>query len=459
MKKIILFFFCALCFAPSALATNTDDNTVDYSTVDAPYIALEANDLGDGSVHLNWNTAYFESMQDFLYWKVVHSDNNPELIYPEDGYIFYDTNPEADSYIDINTDNGTNYYRVCGITSTMTRYCSNVVEVEIERTETVSSNGYKNIISDNDLKLKLSREENGNKLTWDAKEYNNFVYWKLVRSKDNANPSYPEDGYIFYSNYAETNEYLDESPTSLPVYYRLCAITSDRLRYCSNVIYFDPENIADSEQAVCTTDYNPVCGTNGKTYSNECNAAADSAEIEHTGKCSSPENEKEDFSDTEKSQYQKAIQYVKNKKIVEGYGDGTYRPENKINRAEFTKILILAVYSQADSEDCNKDIFKFTDTAKNEWYAPYLCLAKREGVISGYGNGTFQPSSEINLAEALKIVLLTYGVELPEAQGEWYAPYWSYALKNKIIPESVTSVNQKINRGEMAEIIYNLENE
>jgi len=38
--------------------------------------------------------------------------------------------------------------------------------------------------------------------------------------------------------------------------------------------------------------------------------------------------------------YAQAIHYLSDQNIVSGYGDGNFRPYQKINRAEFTKILI-----------------------------------------------------------------------------------------------------------------------
>ena len=39
-----------------------------------------------------------------------------------------------------------------------------------------------------------------------------------------------------------------------------------------------------------------------------------------------------------------AINYVQAKKIVEGYGDGTFKPDTTINRAELTKIIIATQF-------------------------------------------------------------------------------------------------------------------
>lgn len=153
-----------------------------------------------------------------------------------------------------------------------------------------------------------------------------------------------------------------------------------------------------------------------------------------------------------------AIEYLEFMGVVEGYwpqgsNEAEFRPENTINRAEFTKIVVEANFDDEEIEGC--DTRYFSDLTPGEWYVPYICVAKEQGLISGYPDGTFQPSGEINFVEAAKIVSNTYGFDYQEDE-PWYRSYVENLETVAAVPTSIDSFGQEITRGEMAEMIYRL---
>lgn len=87
-------------------------------------------------------------------------------------------------------------------------------------------------------------------------------------------------------------------------------------------------------------------------------------------------------------------------KIVGGYPDGTYLPDNLIKREEFFKLLtnILTVVP-----DTSGTVVKFTDVDTDEWYMPTIKIAVAGGITSGYGDGTFGIGQMISRQEAAKV--------------------------------------------------------
>ncbi len=157
-----------------------------------------------------------------------------------------------------------------------------------------------------------------------------------------------------------------------------------------------------------------------------------------------------------------AIQYVQSKDIVSGYPDGTYAPNRKINRAEFTKIIIESQFSSSEIDDClfdntelDWDFVFFSDVPMNAWYAKYVCVAKMNNVIGGYPDGTFGPSNNINFVEASKIIVNAFGYSIGK-NDIWYRPFAEELSRRGAVPISIDELDQTVTRGEMAEMIYRL---
>lgn len=165
-----------------------------------------------------------------------------------------------------------------------------------------------------------------------------------------------------------------------------------------------------------------------------------------------------DFPDVAQSDvYYDAINYVQDTGIVEGYPNGTFQSWAHINRAEFTKMLVEAAYDAAEINACTG--YTFPDVPVNEWYAPYVCTAKKNGVVDGYPDGNFMPDLEINFAESAKILVNTLGPEpvgLELSSGQWYTPYVNALSSVNAIPLEITDYATALTRGQMAEIVYRL---
>ena len=84
----------------------------------------------DGVVKTQWKK-YLRD--DLKYYKLVRSETNPNPVYPDDGYIFYSTDPGNTTFTDKKVRPGTWYYRVCIITRHGDRWVSPVVTVNIEQ--------------------------------------------------------------------------------------------------------------------------------------------------------------------------------------------------------------------------------------------------------------------------------------------------------------------------------------
>lgn len=88
--------------------------------------------------------------------------------------------------------------------------------------------------------------------------------------------------------------------------------------------------------------------------------------------------------------------------FLDGYGDGLFRPDAFINRAEALKMILLAA-----GFELPPPTETFLDTTLTAWYAIYVSFAKINGIVHGYGDGTFGPSHFVTRGQAAKIIVLS----------------------------------------------------
>ena len=160
------------------------------------------------------------------------------------------------------------------------------------------------------------------------------------------------------------------------------------------------------------------------------------------------------FSDVNQdTKYYQAIEFLKNNDVVGGYPDGTFKPEQTLNRAELLKILIEATVEDEIDESKYKNCFP---DVKEEWFAKYVCYGKEEGIVNGYPDGTFKPANEINFVEAAKIIVNSFGFEVGEDKEIWYKPYAEELTENKRVPRTIDNFSKNITRDEMAEMMWRI---
>lgn len=130
-----------------------------------------------------------------------------------------------------------------------------------------------------------------------------------------------------------------------------------------------------------------------------------------------------------------AIQRLAEKRVVDGYPDGTFRPEGKVTRAEFTTLLINALDVDLQGDKV------FQDT-KNHWAKAYIATAVKEGIAEGYNVNTFGPDDPITreqmavmIVRALKLDKATDATTFVDEKSvsSWATDQVQTAVKNGLI--------------------------
>jgi len=144
--------------------------------------------------------------------------------------------------------------------------------------------------------------------------------------------------------------------------------------------------------------------------------------------------------------------------VVEGTGYGLFRPDILLNRAEFLKILMRAVYGDTGAQ--TGDTSCFADfVGSPQWYWGVACAAKARGIIEGYPDGTFRGQKNVILAEALKMSIDGWKMQIPSypsGTANWYDPYIDVGASKRIFDYFPYDPGHLLTRSEMAVLLVSL---
>lgn len=118
-----------------------------------------------------------------------------------------------------------------------------------------------------------------------------------------------------------------------------------------------------------------------------------------------------------------AIDQVTRSGIMKGYGDGSFKPNQTITRAEMATILSRLIPSAQGNAASFSDI-------TGHWAQAAVEMTSKAGIITGYEDGTFRPNQTLTRAEAVTIVNRALGIApLASAVQQWTdvpAQYWAF---------------------------------
>lgn len=108
---------------------------------------------------------------------------------------------------------------------------------------------------------------------------------------------------------------------------------------------------------------------------------------------------KKSYSDVAKDRWSyDAIMYLSDKGIINGYADGTFRPQNPVNRAELA--AVIARYAQLKS----KTSMLYNDIDSDFWANDVISKVTERGLMNGYGDGSFMPEKALTRAEVATVI-------------------------------------------------------
>lgn len=167
------------------------------------------------------------------------------------------------------------------------------------------------------------------------------------------------------------------------------------------------------------------------------------------------------------------IQSLTIDKVLVGYPDGSFQPDQPATRAEFSTMVIKAL-RQERSEPF--ELFYFSDLAEDHWAYKMIQRACAFDLIKGFPDGTYKPEDNISKAEAVSIIISAINTgDITEDQAKdalkvyqdadkipsWLILSAAKAEKLGMIANNPITYNQfepdkKITRAEVAANLYNM---
>ena len=177
------------------------------------------------------------------------------------------------------------------------------------------------------------------------------------------------------------------------------------------------------------------------------------------------------FTDINAHKNKSVIEALASRGIISGMGDAAFAPDKTMTRAEFASIVVrsLGLIPQSGTV--------FTDIPSSAWHAGYISTAASYGIVSGVGNGRYDPEGTITRQEAAVMVagaakLCGMDNQLSSAAirdtlapfsdyvdaADWAQGSLAFCYQQNILDQSDLEImpTQAIKRGEIAQMLFNM---
>ena len=164
------------------------------------------------------------------------------------------------------------------------------------------------------------------------------------------------------------------------------------------------------------------------------------------------------FTDQKDIKATEAVDMLSALGVVQGYEDGSFKPEGTVTRAEAAKMI----FTIRNGGNANADSFKsvassFTDI-KGHWAEGYIKYCQSMGIIAGKSATTFDPNGTVTGVELAKMMLVTLGYDAQTAGlvgSTWSQKTLSLAGENGLLDDVNTDLAAGCPRQYAAQLMYN----
>lgn len=179
------------------------------------------------------------------------------------------------------------------------------------------------------------------------------------------------------------------------------------------------------------------------------------------------------FADIEDDPQKQYIESVAAKGIVNGRDLNEFMPEGTLTRAEFAVMIVKTLGLATDVEGAES--MPFEDVSEDHWGYEYIAIAQENGLIQGFGDGTFKPDQKVNKEQMIQMMVDAFEFENPgdaitgseendEFTDDNNISSWAYEAVVKAedvglldgVGEAALEPKEDAERSESTRVVYNL---
>ena len=160
------------------------------------------------------------------------------------------------------------------------------------------------------------------------------------------------------------------------------------------------------------------------------------------------------------------IQYIVDKKLVEGYEDGNLGLDKNIKRSEITRLLVLANGNEELAKQLQGSMKIYSDVDVKHWANGVISVgttvpsdANGIAMLAGYPDGSFKPENDVTYAELAKMLVVLAKKDLTAdmvKNAKWATSWMTWAAQLGILDDvSVVDSNKAANRADAFTMVYN----
>ena len=164
------------------------------------------------------------------------------------------------------------------------------------------------------------------------------------------------------------------------------------------------------------------------------------------------------FSDQSKIKNTEAVDMCVALNIISGYPDGSYKPEGNITRAEFCKMVCIALNGGKEPATATKSTPTYSDI-KGNWAEGYIEYCSTKGIVSGVGGGKFNPNGNVTATQAAKMLLvaLGYNADVEKYNGSNWSLYVNVQANQDGLYKDIEDIDTgaALTRDNAAQMVWN----